>query len=78
MKKWPHALLHASNSDKYDTLECMFIIMSDARNQIVVSGYVARQSRSCFAFSIVFVVPLDCLMAIELKAIRTVMSTDRA
>ncbi len=42
MKKWLHALLQASNSDKYDALECTFIIMSDALNQIVASGYVAR------------------------------------
>jgi hypothetical protein len=32
MKKWPHALLRASDSDKYDALECTFIIMSDAQN----------------------------------------------
>ena len=42
IKKWPHALLRASDSDKYDASECMFIIMSDARNRIVASGYVAR------------------------------------
>ena len=42
MKKWPHALLRASDSDKYDALECTFIIMSDARNQIVASGCAAR------------------------------------
>ena len=32
MKKWPHALLRASNSDNYDASECTFIIMSDALN----------------------------------------------
>ncbi len=42
MKKWPHALMRASDSDKYDASECTFIIMSDAWNQIVASGYVAR------------------------------------
>ena len=30
VKKWPHALLRAPDSDKYDASECMFIIMSDA------------------------------------------------
>ncbi len=30
MKKWPHALLRASDSDKYDALKCTFIIVSDA------------------------------------------------
>ncbi len=40
--RWPHALLLASDSDKYDALECTFIIMSDARNRIVAFGYVAR------------------------------------
>ncbi len=42
MKKWPHALLRVSDSDKYDASECTFIIMFDARNQIVAFGYVAR------------------------------------
>ncbi len=42
IKKWPHALLRASDSDKYDASECMFIIMSDAWNRIVAFGYVAR------------------------------------
>ena len=42
MKKRPHALLRASDSVKYDASQCMFIIMSDARNRIVASGYVAR------------------------------------
>ncbi len=42
MKKCPHALLRASNSDEYDASKCTFIIMSDARNQIVAFGYVAR------------------------------------
>ncbi len=30
MKKWPHDLLQASGSDKYNASECTFIIMSDA------------------------------------------------
>ena len=42
MKKWPHALLRASDSDKYDALECTFIIMYDAWNRIAASGYMAR------------------------------------
>ncbi len=42
MKKWPHALLRASDSDKFDPSDCTFIIMSDAWNQIVLFGYVAR------------------------------------
>ncbi len=42
MKKWPHALLRAFDSDQYDASECTFIIMSDTLNRIVASGYVAR------------------------------------
>ncbi len=51
------------------------MIMSEARKQIVASGYVARISKSCFALCIVFVVPFDCSMAMELNAMRIVMST---
>jgi hypothetical protein len=42
MKKCPHALLCALASGKYDALEWMFMIMSDAWNRMVVSGFVAR------------------------------------
>ena len=42
MKKWPHALLRGSDSDKYDASECTFMIMSDAQNRIVAFGYVSR------------------------------------
>ncbi len=41
MKKCSHALLRASDSDKYDASECTFIIMSDARNQIVAFGWIS-------------------------------------
>ncbi len=42
MKKCLHALLHVFTSDKYDVLEYTFMIISEARNQIVASGFVAR------------------------------------
>jgi hypothetical protein len=42
MKICPHALLRAFASDKYQASEWTFIIMSDAWNQVVVSGFVAR------------------------------------
>jgi hypothetical protein len=42
MKKWPHARLRALALDKYKALECMFIIMPDAQNQMVALGFIAR------------------------------------
>jgi hypothetical protein len=42
MKKWLHALLRASASDKYDASEWTFIIMSDAQYHIFASGFVAK------------------------------------
>jgi hypothetical protein len=42
IKKCPHARLQVSDSDKYEALEWTFMIMLEARKQIVVSGYVAR------------------------------------
>ncbi len=41
-KKWPHARLWAFVSGRYDTSECMFNTMLDARNRMVASGCVAR------------------------------------
>jgi hypothetical protein len=73
-----HALFRALASDKYDALKYMFMIMSNARNRMMASGFVARQSMSCLAFSIVFVVPFVCLITMELKAMRMVISTARA
>ncbi len=35
IKKWPHARLCAFASERYDASECMFKIMSDARNHMV-------------------------------------------
>jgi hypothetical protein len=42
MKKWLHALLRASASDKYDASEWTFMIMSDTRYQIVALGFVTK------------------------------------
>ena len=42
MKKWPHAGLCAFVSKRYDASKWTFKIMSDARNQMVASGCVAR------------------------------------
>jgi hypothetical protein len=50
MKKYPHALLLVSASDKYDASECTFMIMFYVRYQIVASGFVAKKLRSCLAF----------------------------
>jgi hypothetical protein len=50
-------------------------LLQEARKQLVASVYVARKLRSCFFFCIIFVVPLDCMMAMELNAMRTVVST---
>ena len=73
MKKWPHARLCAFVFERYDASEWTFKIMPDARNRMVASGCVARESNNCLAFAIVFVVPRVCLLAIELRAMRTVM-----
>ena len=78
MKKCPHARLCAFVSERYDASEWMFKIMLDARYQMVGSGCVPRYSNNCLAFDIVFVVPRVCSLAIELRAMRTVMSTARA
>jgi hypothetical protein len=42
MKKWPHALLRAFGSLKYEASEWMFIIISDARNRTTAFGCVAK------------------------------------
>ncbi len=42
MKKCPHALLRASDSDKYHASEWTFMIMSDVQYQIVALGFVAK------------------------------------
>ncbi len=78
MKKCPHALLCAPVSDKYDASKCTSMIMSDAQYQTVGLGFAAKWSRSCLAFFIVLVVPFVCSMAIELRVMRTVMSTAQA
>ena len=41
-KKWPHALLWAFASERYEVSECMFIIMSDAWKRTFASACPAR------------------------------------
>ncbi len=61
--------------DKYNTSECIFKIISGTWNCTVASVWVAKLSRSCFVFCILFLVPCACLLAIVLRTIFIDMAT---